>query len=459
VDLDAFRRHGHAAVDWLADYLEHVGERPVLSSVKPGDVRSQLPTTPPERGEPFAALEADFERVIMPGMTHWGHPGFFAYFPANHSPPSILAELLVAGLGAQCMSWQTSPAATELEQVVMSWLRQMAGLPEGFTGVLQDYASTSTLVALITARDQAPDRVGESVVYLSEEAHSSVAKGARLAGFSPELVKTVPTDDRYAMRPDALEAMIAADRAAGLRPAALVATVGTTSSNAIDPLAVLGPIAKREKLWLHVDAAYGGTAAIVPELRWILEGVEHADSLVMNPHKWMLVNHDCSAYFVRDPDLLLRSFSTSPEYLKTRYDDRVVNYRDWGIPLGRRFRALKLWFVIRSYGVEGIRELVRTHVAWGRTLAERVEAHSGLELAAPAPLGLVCFRCRGGSPEEADERSRALLEAINARGEFFLSHTVLGGRYTIRVALAHRATTEELVNRLWTRVTELCPAG
>jgi len=459
MDRDAFRRHGHAMVDWLADYLDRVGDGPVLPSVAPGDVRRQLPTTPPERAEPFSALEADFERVIMPGMTHWGHPGFFAYFPANHSPPSILAEFLVAGLGAQCMSWQTSPAATELEQVVMDWLRQMTGLPEGFTGVLQDYASTSTLVALITARDQAADRVARSVIYLSEEAHSSVAKGARLAGFSPALVKTVATDERFAMRPDALEAMIAADRAAGLHPAALVATVGTTSSTAIDPLAALGPLAKREGLWLHVDAAYGGTAAIVPELRWILDGVEHADSLVMNPHKWMLVNHDCSAYFVRDPDLLLRSFSTSPEYLKTRHDDRVVNYRDWGIPLGRRFRALKLWFVIRSYGVEGIRELVRTHVAWGRMLAERVEAHPALELAAPAPLGLVCFRCRGGSPEESDQRSRTLLEAINATGEFFLSHTVLGGRYTIRVALGHRAATEELVNRRWTRVTELCPAG
>jgi aromatic-L-amino-acid decarboxylase len=455
VDLDEFRREAHAMVDWMADYLRDVETRPIVPATTPGQVRAALPTAPPEAAEPFERIRADVDTIIMPGLTHWAHPGFFGYFPANHSPPSILAEMMTATLGVQCMSWQTSPAATELEQVVMDWLRQMLGLPSAFTGVIQDYASTSTLVSLVTARDRVRDALDRAVVYLSTETHSSVAKGARLAGFRPELVRMVPVDDRFAMRPDLLETMIATDRAAGLVPCAVVGTAGTTSSTAIDPLPELGRIARREGLWFHVDAAFAGSAAIVPELRWVLAGAEQADSIVMNPHKWLLVNFDCSAYFVRDPEALVRSFSTSPEYLKTRYDSQVVNYRDWGVPLGRRFRALKLWFVIRSYGVEGLRTMIREHVRLGLLFADWVTADPELELMAPAPVGLVCFRWRpaGRTEAELDGLNQRLMERINAPGDVFLTHTSLGGRYTIRLALGHLSTTEAVVRRVWDRLT------
>jgi len=457
MQTDEFRRHAHALADWMADYLDQVGRERIVPDVRPGDVRRSLPPSPPADPEPFEAIRTDFERIVYPGITHWAHPGFFGYFPANHSPPSILAEMLTATLGVQCMSWQTSPAATELEQVVMDWLRQMLGLPAGFTGVIQDTASTSTLVALITARDRVRDDLDRSTVYLSGEAHSSVAKDARLAGFRPDRLRLVPADSAYAMRPDALEAMIAADREAGLVPAAVVATVGTTSSTGIDPLAAIGAITSREGVWLHVDAAFAGSAAIVPELRWLLDGVEHADSLVMNPHKWLLVNFDCSAYFVRDPDALLHSFGTSPEYLKTRYDAEVVDYRDWRVPLGRRFRALKLWFVIRSYGVEGLRAMIRSHVALATEFAGWVEAHPELELMAPAPVGLVCFRSRARpdeAPEATDARNRLLLERINEPGDVFLTHTVLAGRFTLRLALGHLSTTEAVIGMVRRRIDQ-----
>lgn len=443
-------------VDWMADYLRDLGERRVVASVAPGDVRRQLPNEPPREGVPFDRIRSDLDAIILPGMTHWGHPGFFGYFPANHSPPSILAEMVVAAMGAQCMSWQTSPAATELEQVVMEWLRQMLGLPAGFTGVIQDYASTATLVALVTARDQIRGPIDRATVYVSPESHSSVAKGARLAGFRPELVRVVPVDDRYALRADALAAMIAADRVEGLVPAAVVATLGTTSSTAFDPLPAIGPIARDAGAWLHVDAAFAGSAAIVPELAWILDGIEQADSLVFNPHKWLLVNHDCSVYFVRHPERLLRSFGSSAEYLKTQYDSSVVNYRDWGIPLGRRFRALKLWFVIRSYGVAGLQAMIREHVRLGALFAGWVDADPDFVLAAPAPVGLVCFRwapgAGGPTGEALDDANRLLLERINAPGDLFLTHTVLSGRFVIRLALGHESTTESVVRHVWDRV-------
>jgi aromatic-L-amino-acid decarboxylase len=456
-----FRSHAHLLVDWIADYLDRVGEELVVPPTRPGDIRRQLPAEPPALGEPFDAIRADFERVVYPGMTHWGHPGFFGYFPTNSSPPSILAEMLMAALGAQCMSWQTSPAGTELEQVVMDWLRRMLGLPGEFTGVIQDYASSSTLVALITARDRVRADLERATVYASIEAHSSVAKGARLAGFRPEHIRLVETDAELALRADRLEERVRADRAQGLVPAAVVATVGTTSSTAVDPVRAIAAIARRYGLWLHVDAAFAGAAAIVPELRWVFDGVELADSIVMNPHKWLLVSHDCSAYFVRDPAALLRSFATSPEYLRTRHDASVVNYRDWGIPLGRRFRALKLWFVIRSYGVEGLRGMIREHVRLADRFAGLVASHPALELAVPARLGLACFRCRprpGEEPVRADDRTRALLDAINAPGDFLLTHTVLRDRYTIRLALGHPSTTDAIIDRLWRRVEEAVAA-
>ncbi|HUR95510.1 MAG TPA: aminotransferase class I/II-fold pyridoxal phosphate-dependent enzyme, partial [Gemmatimonadales bacterium] len=353
---DEFRRHAHALVDWMADYLRDVGTLPVTPALVPGDIRRQIADAPPLDGEPFDALFEDFRRIIVPGMTHWNHPGWFAYFPGNNSAPSILGEMLTATIGAQCMSWVTSPAATELEQVVMDWLRQMISLPAEFVGVIQDTASTATLVALLTARERATGgRAGAAglatageplAVYASREAHSSVDKAAKLAGYGLSMLRHVETDERFAMRADALARALDADRAAGIRPACVVASVGTTSSTAIDPLRPIAELCRRHGAWLHVDAAYAGAAAIVPELRPLFDGMEQADSVVFNPHKWLLTNFDCTAYFVRDPSTLLDTFQATPEYLRTAYDADVVNFRDWGIQLGRRFRALKLWFVV-----------------------------------------------------------------------------------------------------------------
>ncbi len=458
MDLEQFRLEAHRLADWMTDYLETVGDRRIVPLVEPGDIRRALPTAPPDRPEPFERIRADVDGVVLPGMTHWGHPGFFGYFPSNHSPPSILAEMMMAAIGAQCMSWQTSPAGTEVEQVVMDWLRQMLGLPDTFTGVIQDYASSSTLVALITARDRHRDGLDRATVYTSREAHSSVAKGARLAGYRPDLIRAIPVDSAFAMRVDALEEAIRADRAAGLVPSVIIVTRGTTSTTGFDSIRDVAPIAQRESAWLHVDAAFAGSAAVAPELRWVLDGVELADSLVVNPHKWLLVNHDFSAYFVRDPAALVRSMATSPEYLKTKYDAEVVNYRDWGIPLGRRFRALKLWFVIRSYGVEGLQAMIREHVRLGTLFADWVDAHAALELAAPAPVGLICFRWRPTdrtlSEDELNQANRLLLERINAQGDLFLTHTVLDGRFIIRLALGHLSTDEAIVRRVWDRVLE-----
>jgi aromatic-L-amino-acid decarboxylase len=449
---DEFRRHAHQLVDWMADYFRDVGQLPVTPDVQPGDVRRQLPPSPPEQGEPFQQLFEDFGRIVMPGMTHWNHPGWFAYFPGNNSPPSVLAEMLTATLGAQCMSWATSPAATELEQVTMEWLRRMLCLPGSFTGVIQDTASTATLVALLSARERAPAGA-RLAVYTSTEAHSSIDKGVKLAGYGLDNLRHIPVDQHYAMRPGALERAISSDCAAGLVPACVVATVGTTSSTAIDPLPAIAEICKRHGTWLHVDAAYAGTAAMVPELRPLFDGVEQADSFVFNPHKWMLVNFDCSAYFVRDRDALLRTFQTTPEYLRTAQDAEVVNFRDWGIQLGRRFRALKLWFVIRSYGVEGLRAMVRKHVALARELAAEIEKSPQFELMAPVPFGLVCLRYR---PSELDPNDRAvddlnreLLRRVNQTRRVHLTHTELGRRYVIRMAIGQRQTERAHVAEAW----------
>jgi len=463
---DDFRRHAHTLVDWMADYLRDVGSLPVTPAVTPGDIRRQVPDTPPLDPEPFEALLEDFQRVIVPGMTHWNHPGWFAYFPGNNSPPSILGEMLTATMGAQCMSWATSPAATELEQVVMDWLRQMMDLPAGMVGVIQDTASTATLVALLTARERATggragaaglSAAGEPLaVYASREAHSSVDKAVKLAGVGLDMLRHVETDDAYAMRPDALARALDADRSAGIRPACVVATVGTTSSTAIDPLRPIAELCRRSGAWLHVDAAYAGAAAIVPELRSLFDGIEAADSIVFNPHKWLLTNFDCTAYFVRDPATLLSTFQATPEYLRTAYDADVVNFRDWGIQLGRRFRALKLWFVIRSYGVEGLRAIIRRHVELAHELAGWIEESPDFELMAPVPFGLVCFRFRppGRSEEELDALNARLLAAVNATRERYLTHTRLGGRYAIRLVVGQRATEREHVRGAWEAVRE-----
>lgn len=449
---EAFRTQAHHLVDWMADYLRDVNTLPVTPPVQPGQVRAGLPAAAPQAGESMEVITEDFRQLIVPGMTHWSHPGFFGYFPAGSSPASLLAEMLTATLGAQCMSWQTSPAATELEQVTMEWLRQLIGLPDSFTGVIQDTASTGTLVALITARDRFGPPHERLTVYTSAEAHSSVLKGARLAGFRVDQVRTVPVDTGFAMRADRLAEMLDADVTAGLVPTAIVATIGTTASTGVDPVPALADLAKRHGAWLHVDAAYAGSAAILPECRHHFAGVERADSYLMNPHKWLGTHFDCSAYFVRDVPALLRSFSASPEYLRTAHDTRVANFRDWGIPLGRRFRALKLWFVLRSYGVSGLQAMLRDHLAMAQRFAARVTGTQGWEVVAPVEFGLVCFRHRPpGVPdgEALDRHNQSILERTNASRRVFLTHAVLNGHYTLRLALGHPGTTQAAVEEAW----------
>jgi len=455
-----FRRAGHQFVDWIADYFGNIEKYPVVSRLEPGDVKKMIPAVPPVRGESMEAIFKDFEDLILPGITHWQHPGWFAYFPANNSPASVLGELLTAGIGAQCMSWQTSPAATELEEVVLDWLRQMIGLPAGFSGVIQDTASTSTLCAMLSAREKATgfgaNESGLSgltpplTAYASEEVHSSADKGVRIAGIGRANFRKLPTDARFALIPEKLEEAVVRDREAGLVPAFAMATVGTTSSGAIDPLRAVGEICRKHGVWFHIDAAWAGTAALLPEKRWILDGAELADSLVFNPHKWMVTNFDCSAYFVRDPAALVRTFEIHPEYLRTGVDAKVKNYRDWGIQLGRRFRALKLWFVVRSYGVEGLQAMVREHIRLAGLVKDWVEVDRRFELLAPVDLGLVCFRLNDGRDEAGlDELNRRFLARVNAGGTIFLTHTMLRDRFALRFVVGARTTEERHVRAAW----------
>ena len=457
MNKEEFIKYGHEFVEWAAEYMENAGEYPVSPRIRPGEIKEKLPSAPPQTGESMETIFKDFREIVMPGITHWQHPGWFAYFPANNSPASVLAELLTAGLGAQCMSWNTSPAAAELEEVVLGWLRGMLGLPEGWAGVIQDTASTSTLAALLTAREKATGYESNAkglkkplTVYASTETHSSAEKGVKIAGFGRENLRIVPADADFGMDAGALERAVANDEKAGFVPACVVATVGTTSSGAIDPLAAIGRVARAHGMWFHVDAAYAGTAALLPEKRHVLDGVELADSFVFNPHKWMLTNFDCSAYFVRDAAALVRTFEIHPEYLKTGVDAQVNNYRDWGIPLGRRFRALKLWFVLRSYGVEGIRAMVREHLRLAGLFKGWVGDHPCFELLAPVHFSLICFRYNDGRPEaELDALNRRLLERINASGRVFLTHTTLRGKYTIRLVVGQRTTAERHVREAW----------
>ena len=468
MDTETFRRFGHEAIDWVADYLENVEDYPVLSNVSPGEVRKQLPGLPPQQGEPMERILSDFRNIILPGVTHWNHPRFFAFFPANNSGPSILGELFSAALGINAMLWQTCPAATELEEHVMDWLRQMLDLPETFRGVIQDTASTATLCALVCARERLTDfhvnaqgfaagaEGGPLRVYTSKEGHSSIEKGARIAGFGAEHVVRVEVDEAFAMDPEDLEQRIEADRNLGYRPCCVVATVGTTSSTAMDPLAPIGDVAERHGLWFHVDAALAGSAAILPEKRWILGGAEKADSLVFNPHKWLFTNFDCSAYLTRDPQTLTASLSVLPEYLKTDLDRTVTNFRDWSIPLGRRFRALKLWFVLRYYGVEGLQEKLRAHLGWTREFQGWGEESNDFELLAPVPVNTVCFRFHpgrgkaGAPPEETlDRLNKALLDEVNASGRIYITHTRLGGRFALRFCIGQTATGREHVVEGW----------
>jgi aromatic-L-amino-acid decarboxylase len=463
MDTEEFRKYGHEIVDWIADYMNNIEKYPVYPNIQPGEIKTQLPKNAPTKGEKMEDIFSDFQSIILPGITHWQHPCWFAYFPANNSPPSVLGEFLTAALGAQCMIWKTSPAAEELEGVTLDWLRKMIGLPKGMAGVIQDSASTSTLVALLAAREKVSkfqiNNKGftESlIVYCSEEAHSSVMKGAKIAGYGAENVRLIGVDDNFAMDPAKLEEVILGDKAEGKKPAFVCATLGTTSSAGVDPLDKIGAICKKHNLWLHVDAAYAGTAAILPEKRWIIDGAEYSDSFVFNPHKWLLTNFDCSAFFVKDPATLKKTFEIHPEYLKTGVDAKVNNYRDWGIQLGRRFRALKLWFVLRYYGIEGLQSIVREHIRLALMVKQWIDADPRFELMAPVDFSLVCFRCnpKTMSEQELDTLNRQLLESINLTGKTLLTHTKLKGRYVIRFCIGQRTTREEHVRNIWKLITE-----
>ena len=462
MDTHEFRQLGHAMVEWIADYREGVAERPVMSPLGPGAVKSLLPKNPPQQPEGLVGILGELDRVVMPGITHWTHPGFFAYFPSNSNLASVLADMACAGLGAQGMSWQTSPAATEVEEVVMDWLRQMLGLGAAFTGVIQDTASTSTFCALLCARERTGN-YGQNhgglqaesaplVVYASDQAHSSVEKAALLAGFGKDNLRAIATDDDHALRLDLLEAAIREDLAAGRKPCALVAAVGTTGTTAVDPVAGMAELAERHGLWLHVDAALAGSAMICPELRGLWEGVERADSMVMNPHKWLGTGFDLSAYFVRDPQHLIRVMSTNPSYLRTQHDAEVKNLRDWGIPLGRRFRALKLWFLIKDQGVEGLQARLRRDLANAQWFKAQVDAAPGWQRVAPVPLQTICLRhVPAGMTREEDLRPHnlAIVDRINQEGRFYLTPSVLKGAQMIRVSIGSEATERSHVQGLW----------
>ena len=473
MDTHEFRTLGHELIDWVADYRENLAEYPVMSRAQPGEVAALMPAEPPRRAEGLATISADLDRIVMPGITHWNHPGWFAYFPSNTDLSSVLADLVASGLGAQGMSWQTSPAATEVEDVVMEWLRQMLGLSDAFTGVIQDTASTATLCALLCARERSSGFSQESgglqaedaplVVYASYQAHSSVPKAAHLAGFGGDNLRLIGTDDDHALRLDVLEAAVSDDLAAGRRPCALVAAVGTTATTALDPLAGMAELATRHGLWLHVDAALAGTAMICPEHRWMWDGVEHADSLVLNPHKWMGAGFDLSAYYVRDSEHLMRVMSTAPSYLRTSQDGLVRNLRDWGIPLGRRFRALKLWFLVREYGVEGLQARVRRDLGNAAWLSEQVDAAPGWQRLAPVPLQTVCVRhvppaLVGDEPALA-AHNLAIADRVNRAGHSYLTPSVLKGRQMIRVSIGAQATEREHVEAVWRELREAAVAA
>jgi aromatic-L-amino-acid decarboxylase len=463
---DDLTRHGHEILEWIAEYLEHPHKYPVLSRSKPGEIRALLPSSPPSEAEPLKAILDDFESKVMPGITHWNHPGFFGYFATSSSVPGILAEMLVAAIDVKAMLWKTSPAATELEQVVTDWLRQMLGLSSDWFGITTDTASISSMLALAAAREARPEleirergMAGRTDlprlrVYCSPHAHSSVDKGALALGLGLENVVKVPCDEQFRIVPDELARLIAEDRGKGYLPIACVATVGTTSMTSIDPVPAIAEICKRENVWLHVDGAYGGVLAIVPEFRHILDGIEDADSLVVNPHKWLFTPFDCSVFYVKRPEVLKRAFSLVPEYLVTREQDDVVNYMDYGVQLGRRFRALKLWMIIRSFGVEGLIARLRAHCELAQRFAGWVEKEKDWELMAPVPFSLVCFRFAkaGVSPEELDRLNESIMHDVNASGEVFLSHTKLNGRYTLRLAIGNIRTEEKHVALAWDRL-------
>ncbi len=458
-----FRRHGHAVIDWIANYYSRVETLPVLSRVKPGEIRAALPSNAPLQGEGFDAILADVEK-LLPGITHWQSPNFYAYFPSNASGPSILGDLLSSGLGVQGMLWSTSPACTEVETLVMDWLAGMLALPGKFLsthtggGVIQDTASSASLAALLAGRERATAFAtnqrgcdGKLIAYTSSQAHSSIEKAMMVAGLGRENLRLIDVDQDFAMRPEELARAIGEDKRAGLVPCFVCATVGTTSSNALDPIEKIGAICREHDIWLHVDAAMSGTAALCEEFRWIQNGLEFADSYCFNPHKWMFTNFDCSAFYVPNRKALIQALSVLPEYLKNQASESgaVFDYRDWHVPLGRRFRALKLWFVIRHYGIEGLQHHIREHVRLAHKFTGWIRADPRFELAAPVPLNLVCFRHRSG-----DAVNQALMEQLNRSGDLYLTHTKLDGKLTLRLCVGQMNTVERHVAHAWKRIQE-----
>ena len=467
---EEFRKEAHRLIDWIADYRADVAKRPVMAPVKPGEIRAKLPKAPPEQPESFDAIFADLDRLIAPGISHFQHPRFFGYFPANSDFASVLGDYLSTGLGVIGLSWQSSPALTELEEVMTDWVRQMIGLSTSWRGVIQDTASTSTFVALISAREKISNyslakgglqsESAPLIVYVSGHAHSSVDKAATLAGFGAGNIRHVAVDADFAMKPDALRAAIVADRAAGLKPCAIVASVGTTTTTAVDPVKPIGTIARDFGLWLHVDAAMAGSAMILPECRWMFDGVDAADSLILNPHKWLGAAFDCSTYYVQDPEHLIRVMSTNPSYLQTNVDGAVVNYRDWGIPLGRRFRALKLWFLLRANGTAALQARLRRDIANAQWLAEEVKRTPGWRVLAPVHLQTVCLRHEpaGLSGEALDKHTLAWADAINQSGGAYVTPATLDGRWMVRASIGAMPTEREDVAALW-KLAQDCAAS
>jgi aromatic-L-amino-acid/L-tryptophan decarboxylase len=450
---DEFREHAHKLVEWMAGYMEKVEEYPVKSNVKPGEIFRKLPDKPPLNPESFGTFLKDFEEIIMPGITHWQSPNFFAYFPANASPPSILAEMLTSTLAAQCMIWETSPAAAELEEKVMNWLRDMIGLPASFEGVIQDTASTASLAAIITAREKITGFSinNDGMKDGPEQTHSSIEKAVKIAGLGKKNLVKIGVREDFSMDHNKLRKAIEEDMEKGSVPCCVVATIGTTGTTAVDPLRSIGEICKEKGIWLHVDAALAGTALLLPEFQWMLDGKEYIDSFVFNPHKWMFTNFDCTAFFIRDAATLIKTFEILPEYLKTRTRGKVNDYRDWGVPLGRRFRALKLWCVIKCYGLTGLQEKIRLHIQIAKELAEKISQEADFEIMAPVLLNTVCFRYvpAGIEEEQVNRLNEKLNHILNDSGKLYLTHTLLKNRYTLRMVTAQTNVTQEHVDKAW----------
>lgn len=466
-NIDEFKRYAYEFIDWIADYYKNIESFPVKSQVKPKEIFDKIPDAPPENPETIDEIFKDFREIIMPGITHWQSPNFYAYFPANSSYPSMLAEMLTTALGVQGMKWETSPAATELEEKVMNWLKGMLGLPESFSGVIQDTASTSTLASIICAREKfAAFRINQNGfkdfeglrLYCSTETHSSIEKAVKIAGIGRNNLVKLGVDDEHRMKTNELEDAIIKDTDKGFKPFCVVAALGTTGSTAVDPLDEISMICKKYNLWLHVDAAFAGSALILPEYRWMLNGAEQADSFVFNPHKWLFTNFDCSAYFVKEKEYLVRTFEIIPEYLKTLSDSKVNNYCDWGIPLGRRFRALKLWFVIRSFGVKGLQEKLRYQISVAKNLETKIRSEREFEILAPVSFNLICFRYKptgAASEEDLNIINEQLLHKINASGKIYISHTKLNGKYTLRMVIGQTNVREDNANRAWEVIKEI----